>query len=251
MIKFFRHIRQNLIMQNKTPKPALPAGRYFKYAIGEIILVVIGILIALQINNWNEQRKIKLNANNYVNKIINDLTVDTLNINELIKKSDLSDANITNYFNYFNTVDSLSIPIEKIIDSVKGIDVKYMQYYPVNQSFKDMESSGSSNLLKDSHRDFLIKLNAQQEELVTIINSQLDIAINEINISEQLLGEPSDFYTKLKQQNTVERKTQSLLHRHLHLAALKDLYYYIEIRGEKIKKLSHEAILLLTQTNKN
>ena len=50
MIKFFRHIRQNLIMENKTSK-------YFKYAIGEIVLVVIGILIALQINNWNENRK--------------------------------------------------------------------------------------------------------------------------------------------------------------------------------------------------
>ncbi|TXD64086.1 hypothetical protein ESX12_16655 [Polaribacter glomeratus] len=49
MIKFFRKIRQNLLMENKT-------GKYFKYAIGEIILVVIGILIALQINNWNEKR---------------------------------------------------------------------------------------------------------------------------------------------------------------------------------------------------
>ena len=49
MIKFFRKIRQNLLIENKT-------GKYFKYAIGEIILVVIGILIALQINNWNENR---------------------------------------------------------------------------------------------------------------------------------------------------------------------------------------------------
>ncbi|MBT8323911.1 MAG: hypothetical protein KJO96_01335, partial [Winogradskyella sp.] len=49
MIKFFRHIRYKLMEQNKT-------GRYFKYAIGEIILVVIGILIALQINNWNQHR---------------------------------------------------------------------------------------------------------------------------------------------------------------------------------------------------
>ena len=49
MIKFFRHIRKNLLMENKTSK-------YFKYAIGEIVLVVIGILIALQINNWNDRR---------------------------------------------------------------------------------------------------------------------------------------------------------------------------------------------------
>ena len=50
MIKFFRHIRKSLLAQNKM-------GKYFKYALGEIVLVVIGILIALQINNWNEERK--------------------------------------------------------------------------------------------------------------------------------------------------------------------------------------------------
>jgi len=50
MIKFFRKIRYDLMEKNKT-------GKYLKYAIGEIVLVVIGILIALSINNWNEQRK--------------------------------------------------------------------------------------------------------------------------------------------------------------------------------------------------
>lgn len=69
MIKFFRNIRQNLIMENppngksrasKTGNPAFAkasAGRYLKYAIGEIVLVMIGILLALQVNNWNENRK--------------------------------------------------------------------------------------------------------------------------------------------------------------------------------------------------
>ncbi len=49
MIKFFRNIRQTLLNEGKTTK-------YFKYAIGEIFLVVIGILIALQINTWNQER---------------------------------------------------------------------------------------------------------------------------------------------------------------------------------------------------
>ena len=51
MIKFFRQIRQNLVMENNK------TGRYLKYAIGEIVLVMIGILLALQINNWNEEHK--------------------------------------------------------------------------------------------------------------------------------------------------------------------------------------------------
>jgi hypothetical protein len=67
MIKFFRKIRQKLLTENppskateragKFSKPSSPVGRYLIYALGEILLVVIGILIALQINNWNEDRK--------------------------------------------------------------------------------------------------------------------------------------------------------------------------------------------------
>jgi len=52
MIKFFRRIRQRLLTENKFIK-------YLIYAIGEILLVVIGILIALQVNNWNEERKLR------------------------------------------------------------------------------------------------------------------------------------------------------------------------------------------------
>ena len=50
MIKFFRHIRKEQMEKGKT-------GKYLKYAIGEIVLVVFGILIALQINNWNSYTK--------------------------------------------------------------------------------------------------------------------------------------------------------------------------------------------------
>lgn len=55
-MKFFRSKRQSFLMENKTGKLAWSAGRYLKYALGEIVLVVIGILIALQINNWNIDR---------------------------------------------------------------------------------------------------------------------------------------------------------------------------------------------------
>ncbi len=57
MLKFFRQIRKNLLMKKNTSKTGSAAGRYIKYAIGEILLVMIGILLALQVNNWNEERK--------------------------------------------------------------------------------------------------------------------------------------------------------------------------------------------------
>jgi hypothetical protein len=65
MIKFFRNIRKSLLQDGKTSK-------YFKYAIGEIILVVIGILIALQINNWNEQRKDNIKEMQIVKSLYNE-----------------------------------------------------------------------------------------------------------------------------------------------------------------------------------
>ena len=89
MFHFLRRIRQNLIMENKT-------GKYLKYAIGEIVLVVIGILIALQINTWNEEQKTKAKIKNILIALQNDLIQDTLLITEkmpyTIKQLELNES---------------------------------------------------------------------------------------------------------------------------------------------------------------
>ena len=74
MIKFFRHIRQRLLSENKFSK-------YLLYAIGEIVLVVIGILIALQINNWNEERKEFRKSKALLEEFRRDLARDTAESN--------------------------------------------------------------------------------------------------------------------------------------------------------------------------
>lgn len=83
MLKFFRHIRQRLLNENKFSK-------YLLYAIGEIVLVVIGILIALQINNWNEARKEKHLEKQLISLLINDL--------EEKKRENIVDFNISEQF---------------------------------------------------------------------------------------------------------------------------------------------------------
>jgi hypothetical protein len=79
MIKLFRNIRKNLLNEGKTTK-------YFKYAIGEIILVVIGILIALWINNWNNNRLANYQTADLLKSIKEDLVSDTIAFNESIER---------------------------------------------------------------------------------------------------------------------------------------------------------------------
>ena len=96
MIKFFRKIRLNLMEQNKTRK-------YFKYAIGEIILVVIGILIALQINNWNENRKAEYEEQKILKQLKNEYQKNLNQLDEKIYMRDkmtLASAGILNYIDH-------------------------------------------------------------------------------------------------------------------------------------------------------
>ena len=96
MIKFFRKIRYNLMSENKT-------GKYLKYAIGEIILVVIGILIALQINNWNESRKDRKEETKVLNALLEDFGETQSNLEtslEVYPKWLNNLDTIVNYFGY-------------------------------------------------------------------------------------------------------------------------------------------------------
>ena len=135
MIKFFRKIRQNLLIENKTAK-------YFKYAIGEIILVVIGILIALSINNWNQERVLKDKSYSFLKQINKDLSIEILSYEADIKA--LSDISlIFDEVGKSNTLDdSLLVKLGSII---------HMNYRPNNfeTSYRGFINSGDIDLIED------------------------------------------------------------------------------------------------------
>ena len=80
MLRIFRHIRKWLMEERKI-------RRYLLYALGEILLVMIGILLALQVNNWNEQRKAKIKSITYHERILEDLDIFISETNQAMKRS--------------------------------------------------------------------------------------------------------------------------------------------------------------------
>ncbi len=165
MIKFFRRIRYDLMEKNKTGKPALPAGKYFKYAIGEIILVVIGILIALSINNWNENRKLKVTEKAVITSLIEDLKIDNNHFEEekihLEQQLKLVDELITDPTN----------------SKLAQTDLHYLRYgvnlYPV--SFED-------NIPKDIYNKDVIEsiktYYRDQQTTITSVNIYVNVVLD-------------------------------------------------------------------------
>jgi hypothetical protein len=118
MINFFRKIRQQFFMQDQTGKSALPAGRYLKYALGEILLVVIGILIALQINNWNELRKLKQQEQLLLVEINNEFKYNKIELESTLLYYNVVRVNLEKIIDLFPidiqqvNIDSLSVWLE-------------------------------------------------------------------------------------------------------------------------------------------
>ena len=148
MIKFFRKIRYDL-MENPTSAKAsagTKTGKYLKYAIGEIVLVVIGILIALQINNWNESNKLKKEETLYLIRLKTDLEKDTLYYNNNIDRANL-------------LIDRNYSFLKKLYDEQKSIDdSRELMNIPLwdseyltieDNTYRELVSSGKLNIISN------------------------------------------------------------------------------------------------------
>ena len=139
MIPFFRKIRKKQADDNKPLK-------YMKYAIGEILLVVIGILIALQVNNWNEDRKSEILEIKILKRLRQDLVADTLYLNDRLERTIILQAKQYEFVHeIYNTQKS-----EKEFRKVLGLqnwdsDNLVMQ----TSTYEELKSSGQINILEN------------------------------------------------------------------------------------------------------
>ena len=123
-------------------------GKYLKYAIGEITLVVFGILIALQVNTWNENRKFKEESIIITQVLNSEFSDNRIVLKERIE--DLEDANkyVRAVLSFMNTESS---EIQKNnIDSIISKSLKYGNYNPANSTILELISSGKLNLVRDN-----------------------------------------------------------------------------------------------------
>ena len=141
MIKFFRHIRKDLMEQNKTVK-------YFKYAIGEIVLVVIGILIALSINNWNENNKSEKDAHFQFSKLRDNLISDKAQLKAAI--SDVSNYSNNLIFCVKVLSNEIDAPYEEFLENFRYMST-IMNFNPTRGTFDGLISSGKIELITNKN----------------------------------------------------------------------------------------------------
>lgn len=175
MIKFFRHIRQNLLKENET-------GKYLKYAIGEIVLVVIGILIALSINNWNENRKNAIEETKILQELKNSISTDIKQLNLRLEwgKRDIHYA--TSLLNHVEKKLTYNDSLNKqfVIISMAGIE---KMFSPQISIYKVLESKGIDLISSD-------KLKKQVLDLYNIEYPKLDYEYENYRINIHDYGRP-------------------------------------------------------------
>jgi hypothetical protein len=166
MIKLYRKIRYNLLEKRKT-------AHYLKYAFGEIVLVVIGILIALQINNWNEHRKERLSWITSTKSLIKDLTQDTITLNKTIEFIVNDSIQLEKRLLRLSSPNSTIDTLKKIARYETTSDSK--AFRPSNnKTLLAMQSKGTLELFDEETYGQLLNLQTTQaiaEEIIKANNS--------------------------------------------------------------------------------
>lgn len=156
MIQFFRKIRQNLLSENKVSK-------YLIYALGEIILVVIGILIALQINNNNEVHKIRDKELQYLKNLRSDLHLNMTEIDNYIAMRTIRIESANKVIEYYE-----GKPLVDLNDfNLHAVNVyTWQKFFQADNTFQELINSGNLAIISNERiKNQLLNLETRYKKL--------------------------------------------------------------------------------------
>jgi hypothetical protein len=193
MLKFFRTIRKKLIEQANIRK-------YLLYAIGEILLVVIGILIALQVNTWNEQRKLNLREISYYESLLQDLQTDSTEYDFRKRNAGTNAAKMLNIIDFIDNghnLDGLTMrevmwrgvqhtdTLALVMSLAQAGFLQFPQIY--DHTITDLKTTGNLKLLKNKPlKDAILYyynlhgLHQQWAETYLPVRTEIDKTINAV-----------------------------------------------------------------------
>ena len=157
MMKFFRKIRYDLMEKNKT-------GKYLKYAIGEVVLVIIGILIALSINNWNTNRKLKSEEQNLLKDLRTEVKSNIESLTITIDEHEKSYNVAQEFKRLFQDREAFNMMSDSTFQTIfRNMNVNWT-YDPKKGILNSMISSGQINNLSNKELKYLL---ASFEDVIT------------------------------------------------------------------------------------
>lgn len=151
--------------------------------MGEIILVVIGILIALSINNWNENRKAKTTEIYVLNEVLSNLNEDAIILNEIIKQRQITESSVANMLSYLQKENISKNSLEK--DMVNFLT--FERYFSINNAYEILKSKGlqlsNNNLTSKISRYYDYEQKKMNRSILDVENAILNILENTSGIT--------------------------------------------------------------------
>lgn len=216
MLKFFRKIRQRLLSEDRFSK-------YFLYALGEIVLVVIGILIALQVNTWNENRKDNDLELKLLKSLQKDLETDLTNISLKIELDSLiAQTNKALVRSFKNDHLEEGIRIQKykgITYNSFGAVNRVMFFYPQKFAYQSIVNKGIDIIKNDSLRQEIVNLYDYQYRITEdYLNIQFDMFVNSNQTLWDFLETKDNVKVKIPNDTSLIKQNDRFLNFITHMA---------------------------------
>jgi Family of unknown function (DUF6090) len=201
-------------------------GKYFKYAIGEIVLVIVGILIALQVNNWNQKRIDTSSYNIILNSLVTDLENDVSELTNLITISKQQNKTISKIIN------TIKIPKDSLVTVFNILCFTPESFTPNTSSFNILNNHGSFDLLK---------LKEVSTEVQSLYNSAIKINQESYLDRNKLIAEIIRPFIMKSGYVSIDQKNNILINEN---ELLKILYTNIELKGHLLELFMINNILI-------